>query len=134
MVMLSDRWNAEKRQVEWWNLSANLVDRGAKGTAQPCDLSPDETNSLSCHLHFSGAGRTMAMDNTFDKTALETIDLLEARLKRIEYAICGHVNPATISSDENAGKRLADLEHSLHTLASKSKVIQELLKLRMSLS
>jgi chromosome segregation ATPase len=76
----------------------------------------------------------MAMDNTFDKTALETIDLLEARLKRIEYAICGHVNPATISSDENASKRLAELEHSLHTLASKSKVIQELLKLRMSLS
>jgi hypothetical protein len=24
MVMLSDRWNAEKCQVEWWNLSANL--------------------------------------------------------------------------------------------------------------
>lgn len=76
----------------------------------------------------------MATDSTFDNTALETIALLEARLKRIEYAVCGHVDSATISGDENASKRLADLEHSLHQIASKSRVIQELLKLRMSLS
>ena len=74
----------------------------------------------------------MAMDNTFDKTALETIDLLEARLKRIEYAVCGHVHEATISKskEENAAKRLGELEHSLHQLALKSRVIQDLLKLR----
>jgi hypothetical protein len=72
----------------------------------------------------------MAMDNTFDGTALETIELLEARLKRIEYAVCGHANEATISSSENATKRLANLEHSLHQLASKSRVIQDLLRLR----
>lgn len=72
----------------------------------------------------------MAMDNTFDKTALETIDLLEARLKRIEYAVCGHIDSATLSSDESACKRLADLEHSLHQIASKSRVIQDLLRLR----
>lgn len=70
------------------------------------------------------------MDNSFDKTALETIDLLEARLKRIEYAVCGHVDEATISRGDNAAKRLADLEHSLHQLASKSRVIQDLLRLR----
>jgi len=73
----------------------------------------------------------MAMDNTFDKTALETIDLLEARLKRIEYAVCGHVDEATISKskEENAVERLGELEHSLHQLASKSRVIQDLLRL-----
>jgi hypothetical protein len=73
----------------------------------------------------------MAMDNTFDKTALETIDLLEARLKRIEYAVCGHVDEATVSGrEENAVKRMRELEHSLHQLASKSRAIQDLLKLR----
>jgi hypothetical protein len=72
-----------------------------------------------------------AMDNTFDKTAVETIDLLEARLRRIEYAICGHVDSAAISSSEaSAFERLSDLEHTLHQLASKSRVIQDLLQLR----
>ena len=73
----------------------------------------------------------MEMANTFDKTALETIDLLEARLKRIEYAVGEHVDEATISQEENATKRLGELEHSLHQLASKSRVIQDLLKLRL---
>ena len=74
----------------------------------------------------------MEMDNTFDKTALETIDLLEARLKRIEYAVSGHVDEATISNckEENAAKRLGKLENSLHQLAMKSRVVQDLLKLR----
>jgi hypothetical protein len=73
------------------------------------------------------------MDNTFDKTAVETIDLLEARLKRIEYAVCGHVGDAGIPSNKpSASKRLAALEHSLHQLASKSRVVQDLLRLRES--
>jgi hypothetical protein len=73
------------------------------------------------------------MDNTFDKTAVETIDLLEARLKRIEYAVCGHVGDTGIPSNKpSASKRLADLEHSLHQLASKSRVVQDLLRLRES--
>ncbi|KAH6675125.1 hypothetical protein B0J14DRAFT_29477 [Halenospora varia] len=70
------------------------------------------------------------MDNTFDKTALETIDLLEARLKRIEYAVCGHVETAAVEGQKNSAiKRLASLEHSLHQLASRSRVVQDLLKL-----
>jgi hypothetical protein len=74
------------------------------------------------------------MDNTFDKIAVETIDLLEARLKRIEYAVCGHVEEPTLSSGKApAVKRLADLEHSLHQLASKSRVVQDLLRLRKHL-
>jgi hypothetical protein len=73
------------------------------------------------------------MDNTFDKTAIETIDLLEARLRRIEYAVCGHVDSAAISSSEaSAFERLSNLEHTLHQLASKSRVIQDLLQLRGS--
>lgn len=72
------------------------------------------------------------MENSFDKTATETIDLLEARLRRIEYAVCGHIDEATLGSQkESATKRMSELEYSLHQLASKSRVIQDLLKLRM---
>lgn len=66
------------------------------------------------------------MDTTFDKTALETVDLLEARLLRIEYAVGSYSG----ASKEPASQRLADSERSLHQLASKSRVIQDLLRLR----
>ncbi len=73
----------------------------------------------------------MTMESTFDKTAVETIDLLEARLRRIEYAVCGHDEKATIADNKGtATQRLSDLEHKLHQLASKSRVILDLLKLR----
>jgi hypothetical protein len=71
------------------------------------------------------------MENTFDQTAVETIDLLEARLQRIEYAVCYPIDEASLSSNkESATIRLQKLEHSLHQLASKSRVIQDLLRLR----
>lgn len=73
------------------------------------------------------------MDQTFDKTASETIDLLAARLRRIEHAVCGHIDTTSITTSDvsiSAYERLADLEHVLHGLASKSRVIQDLLKLR----
>jgi hypothetical protein len=73
------------------------------------------------------------MDNTFDKTAIETIDLLEARLRRIEYAVSGQVGEAPGSTPDSTApiaKRLADVEQSLYQLASKSRVIQDLLMLR----
>ncbi|KAG9237937.1 hypothetical protein BJ875DRAFT_108811 [Amylocarpus encephaloides] len=69
------------------------------------------------------------MENTFDKTALETIDLLEARLKRIEFAVCGHVKTAIQSQKRPVVQRMSELEHTLHQLASRSRVVQELLKL-----
>lgn len=72
----------------------------------------------------------MEMDTTLDKTALETIDLLEARLKRIQYAVYGHVNHGALSGTENASTRMRQLEGNLHQLASKSRVIQDLLRLR----
>ena len=75
------------------------------------------------------------MENSFDKTAVETIDLLEARLRRIEYAICGEVNTETAAANkEPITNRLGELEHSLHQLAAKSRVVQDLLKLRMHFS
>lgn len=74
------------------------------------------------------------MDASFDKTATETIDLLEARLRRIQYAVHGgqvkEQESTASSTEEPAAKRLADLEHKLHQLASKSRVIQDLLRLR----
>ena len=70
------------------------------------------------------------MDNPFDKTAVETIDLLEARLRRIEYALRGHQVEVTTTTSESAAKRLEKLEYSLHHLASRSKVVQDLLQLR----
>ncbi|KAH8588103.1 hypothetical protein B0O99DRAFT_656141 [Bisporella sp. PMI_857] len=69
------------------------------------------------------------MDDTFDKTAAESIDLLEARLRRIEYAVCGQTDIAEANTKVSAMKRLAQLEHSLHQLASKSQVVQDLLRL-----
>ncbi|KAL2076197.1 hypothetical protein VTL71DRAFT_1140 [Oculimacula yallundae] len=70
------------------------------------------------------------MENTFDQTATETIDLLEARLRRIEFAVSGQVEQIPSSNNAtSATQRLASLEHSLHQLASKSRAIQELLKL-----
>lgn len=71
------------------------------------------------------------MENTFDKTAIETIELLQARLRRIEYAVCGQVDESALSSNKlSATQRLTALEHSLHQLASKSRVVQDLLRLR----
>jgi len=76
----------------------------------------------------------MAVDELSDNTASQTIALLEARLRRIEYAIRGDNEEITTTSTEtSATQRLAALEKSLHNLASKSRVVQELLKLRMSL-
>ncbi|KAE8442595.1 hypothetical protein EG329_003018 [Mollisiaceae sp. DMI_Dod_QoI] len=71
------------------------------------------------------------MDTTFDRTATETIDLLEARLRRIEYVVCGQANEIPVSTGKPpVAHRLASLEHMLHQLASKSKVIQDLLRIQ----
>jgi hypothetical protein len=71
------------------------------------------------------------MDNTFDKIATETIDLLEARLRRIEYAVCGQ-NAETSVTDGKlpVARRLVSLERALHQVASKSKTVQDLLRIR----
>lgn len=72
------------------------------------------------------------MDRTFDEVSTETIDLLEARLRRIEYAVCGEVQRETLANSKpSISTRLSDLERTLHQLTARSKVVQDLLKLRM---
>lgn len=74
---------------------------------------------------------TITMDSTFDNTATETIDLLEARLCRIEYAVSGQVRgPLVADGKPPVEQRLASLERALHQLAAKSRVIQDLLRIR----
>lgn len=71
------------------------------------------------------------MDKASDDTAGLTLDLLEGRLRNIEYAINGHFDGATSSLEQkSAAQRLSDLENALDRLATKSKVVQDLLKLR----
>lgn len=74
------------------------------------------------------------MENSFDKTATETINLLEARLRRIEYVVHGHEHSNFDPEDEtkSAATRLENLERALHDLTVKSKVIKDLLQLRKS--
>ncbi|KUJ09865.1 uncharacterized protein LY89DRAFT_628198, partial [Mollisia scopiformis] len=70
------------------------------------------------------------MDGTFDKTAMDTIDLLEARLRRIEFAVCGKAGEDSAADGKPPiAQRLASLERALHQLASKSRVIQDLLRI-----
>ncbi|KAI1001122.1 hypothetical protein K3495_g7076 [Podosphaera aphanis] len=71
------------------------------------------------------------MVNSFDQTALQTISLLEARLRRIEFVISGDVEKSSSVMKESAtiSERLTTLENSLHELVSSSKTIQNLLSL-----
>jgi len=70
------------------------------------------------------------MESSLDSTGNGTIDLLEARLRRVEYVVRGHLdNTSDLNSQKPVATRLANLEASLHRLKSSSQVIQELLKL-----
>ena len=74
------------------------------------------------------------MSSSLDKAASGTIELLEVRLQRVRYAIAGHNSENTVKeSRKPASGRLEDLEHGLDQLTAKSKVIQDLLKLRKCL-
>jgi hypothetical protein len=65
-----------------------------------------------------------------NQTPRDTIDLLEARLKRIQYVITGVNNDAAPKPGAPAIVMLQELEHGLNQLVTKSKVLQDLLKLR----
>ncbi len=71
------------------------------------------------------------MEPPLGRTASDTIELLEARLRRIEYVINGHWDEREVQDNtKSADARLRDLEHSLSQLVAKSRVMQDLLKLR----
>ncbi|CCU77481.1 nuclear distribution protein RO10 [Blumeria hordei DH14] len=71
------------------------------------------------------------MSSAFDSTALESLSLLEARLRRIEYAILGNPDEkaSTESSKASAAEQLSTLEQSLAQLTSSSDTLRNLLEL-----
>lgn len=73
------------------------------------------------------------MDGTvMENTAVVTMELLESRLRAIEYALYGHLDPNAADGSKSAATRLRELEVGLQHYAAKTKVIQDLLKLRKS--
>jgi hypothetical protein len=71
------------------------------------------------------------MELSLDRTASDTIELLEARLQRIEYVITGRSKDGSFrDGGKSITTKLQDLEHSLDRLVAKSRVMQDLLKLR----
>lgn len=71
------------------------------------------------------------MESPLSRTSIDVIEQLEARLQRIEYVTCGYFDKSKLTDDtRSASLRLRNLEQSLDQLVSKSRVIQELLKLR----
>jgi hypothetical protein len=71
------------------------------------------------------------MEYSLDRTATDIIEQLETRLQRIEYVTSGHLDGSVLKDDNrSASMRLRDLEQGLGQLVSKSRVVQDLLKLR----
>jgi hypothetical protein len=71
------------------------------------------------------------MDHDADDTARLTLDLLEARLRQAEYTIYGHLDGnANSLKRKSVAERLHELEKGLDVITAKSKVAQDLLKLR----
>ena len=76
------------------------------------------------------------MTDDTERTARETVDLLEQRLRRIEYFLTGH-DPAQEPLQEAAADRkdrtvlthLSQVGQNLTKLASKSPTVNDLLKL-----
>lgn len=71
-------------------------------------------------------------------TAADTIELLETRLRRIEFLLTGQTNwagepeqaaepPASVR--ETVSARLAELEHGLRRLSARVPAVQDVLKL-----
>jgi hypothetical protein len=71
---------------------------------------------------------------SLDEVTLQTLNLLEWRLKRLEFVLNG--SDATVDGSNHASgagavvPRMQKLEQSLRRLAGKSDVASELLKLR----
>lgn len=71
---------------------------------------------------------------SLDGVTLQTLNLLEWRLKRLEFVLNG--SDATVDESNNASgtvavaPRMQKLEQSLRQLANKSDVASDLLKLR----
>lgn len=78
-----------------------------------------------------------SQDNT-TSTAADTIELLESRLRRLEYFLTGETNwsgeptglsAAPTSTDECVSARLVGLEYELKRLGNKVPAVNDVLKL-----
>ncbi|KAK1764114.1 hypothetical protein QBC33DRAFT_548108 [Phialemonium atrogriseum] len=69
------------------------------------------------------------MDQTLDKTSLDTISLLEERLLRIEHLLYGPSAPSAAPSADSAIHSLEGLERRFSQLLSRVRVYAELLKI-----
>ena len=73
---------------------------------------------------------------TAEKTVIETIDLLETRLRRVEFYLSGDNIPETLKHTVVQGKngtvysRLERLNRALEKLSSRSQAVSEILNLR----
>lgn len=80
------------------------------------------------------------MDPFDEKAAADTIDLLESRLRRIEFVLSGDSSwtgepvQATAVGKETITARLSALEQDLKKLSYKSTAVQDVLKLCRSLN
>jgi hypothetical protein len=81
----------------------------------------------------------MASSVEVQELLIDTLNLLEWRLRRLEFVHNGTVNNAQAPKQEQAPSsastviaRVKKLEHSLQQIALKSEVVSELIKLRMA--
>lgn len=74
------------------------------------------------------------MESPLNQIASNTIELLEARLRRIQYVTFGQQELMVTEDKIPATRRLKDLESALDQLVTKSRVMQDLLRLRMVLN
>ncbi len=74
------------------------------------------------------------MEADVDAVSIQTLDLLEDRLRRVEFAITGGISQSEHRGEGSVVERLQALETSLSTLATKSPTVSEIMHLRRTLS
>lgn len=85
------------------------------------------------HSRLADRPWTMAVDME-SSSASQTLELLEARLKRVAYVLGGHQPERIAQAGTSATQRLKELERALDHIIQRSKVSQDLMKLCKSTS
>lgn len=70
------------------------------------------------------------MADDLNEVLLQTLDMLEWRLRRIEFVLNGNVPPERQQAHAPVASRLQKLESRLSSLAGSSRTISEILQLR----
>ncbi|EKG15012.1 nuclear distribution protein RO10, putative [Macrophomina phaseolina MS6] len=70
------------------------------------------------------------MADDLNEVLLQTLDMLEWRLRRIEFVLNGNVPPERQQADAPVASRLQKLESRLSSLAGSSRTISEILQLQ----